>query len=192
MRISYLVQKTLNLVDELESEVSKLYRILDSHKILIQPTDLAMYQTLSPTLRSLKEALDVAIDSREDSIVKFTADLEKLMSDLLLEVSEIRNAAQDPMVLNPTSNSNEVIKYLDELKDKLEKLNQLKINYESWGKIFKSGGLTDAPTEETEQESQMQPIASPEATLEMEETIKEVELKGSLWTSLKEWDQLIE
>ena len=192
--MNLLVQNTLELVDELESEVSQLYRILESHKIFIQPTDLAMYQTLSPTLRSLKESLDIALDSREDNIVKFTADLEKLMSDLLSEVSDIRNSAQDPMVLNPSSNCDEVIKYLDELKAQLEKVNVLKIKYESWGKIFKSGGLADAPpVDDPEKEAhEQQTIAPVEATIEMEETIKEVDLKGSLWSSLKEWDKLIE
>lgn len=180
-------------MDELESEVSQLHKILDTHKILIQPTDLAMYQTLSPTLRSLKESLDVAVDSREDNIVRFTADLEKLMTDLLSEVAEIRNAAQDPMVLNPSSNCDDVIKYLDGLKTQLEKINVLKIKYESWGKIFKSGGLIDVPpADDAEKEAQLQPIAPLEATIEMEETIKEVELKGSLWTSLKEWENITE
>lgn len=175
----------------MESEVSQLYRILETHKIFIQPTDLAMYQTLNPTLRSLKESLDVAVDSREDNIVKFTADLEKLMSDLLSEVSDIRNAAQDPMVLNPSSNCDEVIKYLEDLKTQLEKVNILKIKYESWGKIFKSGGLTSL-AEDPEKDVQQQTIAPLDASIEMEETIKEVDLKGSLWSSLKEWDKLIE
>jgi dynein heavy chain len=61
----------------------------------------------------------MAQDSKEDNITKFTADLEKMLTDLYSEVSEIRNSAQDPMVLNSNSNSEVVISYLDELKKQL-------------------------------------------------------------------------
>ncbi|KAJ3357634.1 Dynein heavy chain 6, axonemal, partial [Kappamyces sp. JEL0680] len=184
------IQDNLELVDLLESEVTQLYRILETHKIFIQPTDLAMYQTLSPTLRSLKESLDIAVDSKEDNIVKFTVDLEKLLTDLSAEVSEIRNSAQDPMVLNPSSNSSEVIKYLESLGLQLEKVDILKKKYEGWGKLFKSGGITKKKEGEEEQESQQAVVS--DGTVEMEETIKEVELKNSLWNSLKDWDVLVD
>ena len=181
------------MVEELESEVSQLYKILEFHKIFIQPTDLAMYQTLSPTLRSLRDVLDSAADSKDDNTVRFQADLEKLMTDLLSEVSEIRNAAQDPMVLNPSSNSDEVIKYLDELQGQLDKVNSLKLKYEEWGKLFKNGGRSESSEEEGGSDSkQGNGDESAAETTEMEETIKEVELKSSLWNGLKEWEKLVE
>jgi dynein heavy chain len=183
-----VVQDNLDLVDQLESEVTQLYRLLETHKIFIQPTDLAMFQTLSPTQRSLKESLDIAVDSKEDNIVKFTVDLEKLLNDLSSEVSDIRNSAQDPMVLNPSSDSEEVIKYLEELKQQLDKVDVLKKKYEGWGSLFKSGGVTKKGEEETD----AQPAAISDGTIEMAETVREVDLKNSLWSSLKEWDKLIE
>jgi len=153
-----------------------------------------MYQTLSPTLRSLREVLDSATDSKEDNTVRFQADLEKLMTELFSEVSEIRNSAQDPMVLNPNSNSDEVIKYLAELQNQLDKVNSLKLKYEDWGVLFKNGGLSKAPEDggEEQKETQAAPAEPTKGTAEMEETMKEVDLKYSLWNGLKEWEKLVE
>lgn len=184
------MQDSLETVDILEAETIQLYNLLENYKIYIQPTDLAMFQTLSPTIRSLKEAVEIAVDTKEDNINKFTGDLEKLLTDLSSEVSEIRNAAQDPMVLNSSSNNDEVIAYLEDLRRQLERVEVLKSKYESWGRLFKSGGKKATDSEEGQAEN-----AAPEESnedIEMEETKKEVELKNSLWSSLKDWDRLAE
>lgn len=152
-----------------------------------------MYQTLSPTFRSLKESLDIAIDSKEDNITKFNVDLEKMLNDLLSEISDIRNAAQDPMVLSPSSNSDDVIKYLEELRIQLEKVDVLKRKYETWGRLFRNGGLTRIISSDNDDGAHDgQPESNPDGNIEMVETTKEVELKNSLWTSLREWDKLVE
>ncbi|KAJ3321819.1 Dynein heavy chain 6, axonemal [Boothiomyces sp. JEL0866] len=182
------VQDSLETVDILEAETIQLYNLLDNYKIYIQPTDLAMFQTLSPTIRSLKEAVEIAVDTKEDNINKFTVDLEKLLTDLSSEVSEIRNSAQDPMVLNSSSNNDEVIAYLEDLRKQLEKVEVLKSKYESWGRLFKSGGKKLSDTDEGQAENA--PPDESNEDIEMEETKKEVELKNSLWSSLKDWDKL--
>lgn len=175
-------------VEVLESEVSQLYSLLDNYKIFIMPTDLAMFQTLSPTLRSLKEALDIAQDSKEQNISKFTFDLQKMLSDLSGEVSDIRNAAQDPMVLNSSSNNDEVIIYLEGLRKQLERVEILKQKYENWGKLFKRGG-TNKTVPDIDENQDSAGISLNENS-EMAETKQEVELKTSLWTSLKDWNAL--
>jgi dynein heavy chain len=170
--------------------MSQLYGILESFKIYILPTDLAMYQTLVPTLRSLKEAVDIAQESKDDNISKFTTDLDRMLSELFTEVSEIRNSAQDPMVLSASSNNDEVIAYLEQLKDKLKKVEDLKINYESWGSLFKRGGeFLKAAAFQTE-EVHVEAVPPSSETVELEETKKELEMKTALWTSLKDWGAL--
>jgi dynein heavy chain, axonemal len=184
------INLSMEIVEILDSEVTQLYSLIDMYKIYIFPTDLAMYQTLSPTLRNLRESLDMAQDSKEDSISKFMVELEKLLADLLTEVSEIRNSAQDPMVLNSSSSNDEVISYLVELKNQLEKVEKQKKRYESWGDLFKRGGLTKKVIEDdTNQEVNYIPLSVDNS--ELEETKKEVDLKHSLWISLKEWEILV-
>jgi dynein heavy chain len=185
------IRLSIETVSLLESEITQLYGILDQNKIFLLPTDVAMYQTLAPTLRTLKEQVDIAYDSKDDNISKFTVDLEKMLGDLSAEVSEIRNSAQDPMVLSASSNNDEVIGYLDELKKKLDKVEQLKITYENWGALFKRGGEMVKPVNPADAEELQGKAVQSTDNVELDETKKEVEMKTSLWTSLKDWDVLV-
>jgi dynein heavy chain len=146
-----------------------------------------MYQTLSPTLRTLKDSLDIAIDSKEENIVKFTLDLEKMTTELFSEVSEIRNSAQDPMVLSADSNSSEVIAYLEDLQQQLQKVENLKVKYEGWMDLFRRGG-EPAVVKEEEERPQTEP--EPTESSDLDETRKEIDMKHLLWTSLKEWHEI--
>eukprot|EP00842_Homolaphlyctis_polyrhiza_P002755 jgi/Hompol1/3480/HPOL_003262-RA len=190
------VRESMPIVDQLEEEVTKMYALLDQYKIQIQPTDLAMFQTLNPTLRSLKDSVDVAMDTKEESITRFTIDLEKSMSELMTEVLDIRNRAQDPMVLNSSSKSDTVVKFLEELRSQLEKVEILKKRYEQWGELFKRGGnAAPAGGEQAAGDSKASAPAAPAGGdpnkgSELEETKVEIEMKMTLWTSLKEWETL--
>ncbi|KAJ3052746.1 Dynein heavy chain 6, axonemal [Rhizophlyctis rosea] len=186
------VKESLPLVEQLYEEVTRLYNLMDTHKIAIQPTDLALYQTLGPTLRQLKEVVDMATDTKEENISRFSGELEKSLGELMGEVSEIRNRAQDPMVLNPGAKSEMVIKFLDDLKSGLEKVEERKGRYEMWGELFKSGGSPKAMAEKAAAaaaEGGAPKVAAQQAkTGDLEDTKTEVELKRTLWLSLKEWE----
>ncbi|KAI9203256.1 dynein heavy chain and region D6 of dynein motor-domain-containing protein [Polychytrium aggregatum] len=182
------VKNSMLLVECFYDEVSRLYNLMEVHHVPIQPTDLAMYQTLGPTIRQLKEAVDMASDTKEENITKFSMDLEKAVSDLMTEVSDIRNRAQDPMVLNSGAKSEVVIAFLEDLRLQLEKVEVLKQRYEMWGELFKSGGsIAEMQRQKAESGKQQQKI---EKGGELEETKVEVELKRTLWVSLKDWDDL--
>lgn len=175
----------MSLVDHFNSEVTRFYTIMEQHKIDIQPTDLALFQTLGPTLRQLKETVDTASETKDDDISRFSFELEKVMGDLLAEVAEIRNKAQDPMVLNPNAKSESVLQFLDELLDQMEKLESSKAMYSSWSDLFKSGGVS------TIGEKKEAPVKRDESkAAEIEETKTEIELKRILWKSLNEWDSI--
>jgi dynein heavy chain len=189
-----VVISSLNTVDLIECEVTKLYLLLEQYKIYIQPTDLAMFQTLGPTLRNLKEAVDYATDSKEENISKFSNDQDKSLQDLMLEVGEIRNKTQDPMVLNPNSTFETVLKYLDELSSQLETAEASKKTYEAWGELFRNGGIRAAKLNtddeiNTEQQS-IPTITSSTHDADLAETKKEIDLKRTLWISLRDWDQI--
>ena len=176
-------------VELYQEEVTHLYHLMDLYKINIQPTDLAMFQTLGPTLRSLKECLDIASETKEENISRFSTDLEKMMSDLTGEVAEIRNRAQDPMVLNPSARSEMVIKFLDELLGQLGKIEALKKRYEDWAELFRHGGSTGEDLSSGEEDDA--PELSSRTSDELAETKTEVVLKHTLWISLKNWEALV-
>lgn len=182
-----IVKTSMSLVDHINEENSQLYSLIDQYRILIPPTDLALYQTLGPTLHSLKDALDLAIDTKEEKIAKFSTELEKSMNELMGEVLEIRNRAQDPMILNPSSKYENVYAFLEDLRSQLSKAENMKKKYESWSKLFKSGGSVDPAKAEEAAEVQ----ASSQLG-ELDETQTEVELKCTLWNSLHQWELLTE
>lgn len=162
--------------------MSQLYQLIERFKIFIQPTDLAMFQTLKPTLHTLNESLTLALDSKEDNITKFSSDLSKDLEDLAIEVLAVRKASQDPMVLNPSSNSSQVIHYLEGLNGQLVRVDGLKDKYEEWSRLFSSHS-TDTIDDEC--------MTTKGPSDEMIETSKQVELKSSLWIGLRDWDILV-
>ncbi|KAJ3415371.1 Dynein heavy chain 6, axonemal, partial [Chytridiales sp. JEL 0842] len=165
-------RESMGLVEQLFDEVSRLYSLLDNYKIPIQPTDLALFQTLSPTLRQLKESVDMASDTKEENITKFSGELEKAINDLMNVVSEIRNKAQDPMVLNSGSKNEVVIKFLEDLRSQLDKVDELKKRYENWGDLFKNGGTPLAPGKVTQPKA---PSRDASKSTDLEETRTEVD-----------------
>ncbi|KAI9363382.1 dynein heavy chain and region D6 of dynein motor-domain-containing protein [Zopfochytrium polystomum] len=183
------VRDSTTLVEMLQDEVAHLYGLLEQYRIPIQPTDLALYQTLSPTVRQMKESLDMGSDTKDDNITKFSAELEKAVIELMSEVSEVRNRAQDPMVLNAGASSEMVIKFLEELRAQLDKLEELKRRYDQWGDLFKSGGTTGGRGGQPGGESAKAAAAAAKST-DLEETRTEVELKRTLWVSMNEWNSI--
>lgn len=184
------VVSSLQTVDLIENEVSNLYSILDQYKIYIQPTDLAMFQTLGPTLRNLKEAVDYAMDSKEEKIAKFSNDQDKTLQELMVEVSDIRNKTQDPMVLNPNSAFEVVLKYLDDLSAHLSRAEASKKTYEAWGELFRNGGVqVDKNVQNEDSESAVSAhVIQSTRDADLAETKKEIELKRTLWVSLRDWE----
>jgi dynein heavy chain len=177
----------MSLVDHINAENSRLYNLIDQYRIMIPPTDLALYQTLGPSLHSLKDSLDLAIDTKEEKIAKFSIDLEKSLNDLTAEVQEIRNRAQDPMILNPTSKYETVFSFLEDLRCQLNRVENMKKKYESWSQLFKAGGTLDPSKQEEGAEAQLATQPG-----ELEETLTEVEMKCTLWNSLHQWELLTE
>ncbi|KAJ3111652.1 Dynein heavy chain 6, axonemal [Phlyctochytrium bullatum] len=183
------IRDSLPVVEQFYEEVTRLYGLIDVYKVQIMPTDLALFQTLGPTLRQLKEAVDMASDTKDESISRFSSDLDKAINELMSEVSEIRNKAQDPVVFNAQSSSDLVIEFLRELREQLDRIEGLKKRYEFWADLFKNGGSMAAMNARV-QETGKAPAAPSNG--ELEETKAEVELKSTLWSSLREWNALTE
>ncbi|KXS09529.1 hypothetical protein M427DRAFT_128896 [Gonapodya prolifera JEL478] len=202
------IKFSLPRVERQFEELNQLYTLVEKHKVVIQPTDLALYQTLTPTMRQLKDAADIANDSKDESINKFSMELEKNNTDLLLECQEIRNRAQDPMVWNPSGNPEIVLRFLDDMRDSLSSIEDRKRRYLEWSVLFKAGGTTqpsanvtvptstggDGVAASSEAEGASPPVttAADDQSGEIQETRQEVDLKRTLWASLRDWEVLTE
>ena len=185
------VRDSMLTVGNQYDEISRLYTLMETYKIPIQPTDLALFQTLGPTIRQLRDAVEMASETKEESITRFSVELEKQVTELMAEVLSIRNKAQDPMVLNPSAQPEVVIKFLDCLGESLKRVEGLKSKYEMWGELFKTGGNPSAPINSDVFEKEKAPVQISKAG-ELEETRIEVDLKRTLWVSISEWETLTE
>ncbi|KAI9190457.1 hypothetical protein H9P43_001891 [Blastocladiella emersonii ATCC 22665] len=163
------VKESLESYDARYQEVSKLYGLIDQYKLPIVPTDLAMFQTLRPTIRQLKDAVDLAEESREESVSRFSGELEKQFSDLITQVNDVRTQAQNPMILNPASSVDEVMAFLSDL-----------------GKQFDA--LLFTANQYCEYQSQFKVPQT--KSVEIEEAKADIDMKTSLWKSFRDWETL--
>ncbi|KAJ3083598.1 Dynein heavy chain 6, axonemal, partial [Rhizoclosmatium hyalinum] len=185
------IKNSLPLVDKLFDEVSRLYALVDTYKIKIPPTELAMFQTLQPTLRTLKDAADMASDTKDDNITKFSAELEKAIMDLQQAAFDVRNKALDPSILSSASSPVSTIESLQETSQKLQDMITMKGRYEQWAEIFKNGGVPPSTVggEKKEGEEEKAPPKPGDISI-FEEVEGEIKMRMQLWTSLRDWEAL--
>ncbi|KAJ3068699.1 Dynein heavy chain 6, axonemal [Podochytrium sp. JEL0797] len=186
------IKNSLSLVDKLNDEVTLLYALVDTYKIKIPPTELAMFQTLGPTLRQLKEAADMASDTKDENIGKYNAELEKAIFDLSQAAFEVKNKALDPAILSYSSSSASTIENLQATSSKLQEMIALKAKYEQWTDIFKNGGVPPVAAAEKKEgeEEESKPVPKNAETSIFEEVEAEIKMRMSLWTSLRDWESL--
>ncbi|KAJ1502115.1 Dynein heavy chain 6, axonemal [Coelomomyces lativittatus] len=165
------VKLRMSTYDALHQEVSKLYSLMDLYKLHIVPTDLAMFQTLRPSVRQLKEVVDVSEETKEENVNRFSNELERQFSDLLTQVNEVKVKCQDPMLLDPASNVNLILDFLNELNTQLE-------------------GLVKTAEQYTEYQAQFKVPQTRYPVLE--EAKQDLDLKISLWKSFKQWEILVQ
>ncbi|KAL7754337.1 hypothetical protein RI367_000318 [Sorochytrium milnesiophthora] len=163
------VKDKMDSYEEAYQTVSKLYRLIEQYKITITPTELALYQTLRPTMRQLKDAVDLAEESREENTTRFAAELEKNNADLVSDVIKQRNRAQDGMILNPASGTKEVMALLSELDEGMSALVATAEKYAQYQATFK---------------------VAQTKYVEIEDAKNDLALKKLLWNSFGEWERL--
>ena len=139
------------------NEVTRLFNLMEQYNISSNlSTDFALFQTLAPTVQQLNEVIEMAVDTKEDNINKFSVELEKNYLELLNEVLEIRNKVQEPIILNKTSKCENILQLLNALSDGLQKLEDKKCKFEEWEKLF----VTENPNLDKQQKTENKELDS--------------------------------
>ncbi|XP_033099985.1 dynein heavy chain 6, axonemal-like [Anneissia japonica] len=157
-------------IDGLESEalvIKEMYELIDKYEVPTPPEDFAVYQTLSPSVTAVRNAIDKSVGERDSNIDKFCTHLDKDIMDLNKEVKSVKQESQNPLILDVSADVVKVTSILNKLGDKLDELQKHAFQYKTYQKNFK--------VEVTKYE-------------ELEETHAELKLKQLLWNSLEEWD----
>eukprot|EP00959_Pyramimonas_sp_CCMP1952_P402107 8426097-Pyramimonas_sp.AAC.1 len=83
---------------------------MDEFNVEVPSIEYAAYQTLSPDYQAYKTSLDIAEASKDESVTKFSMELEVRVDDLNAEVAAIRLEAQHEKLLRENSHFDEVIR----------------------------------------------------------------------------------
>ncbi|XP_022090689.1 dynein heavy chain 6, axonemal-like isoform X2 [Acanthaster planci] len=159
-------------IDPLEAEalvIKDMYDLVDQYHVPTPPEDFAVYQTLSPSVIAVRNAIDKAVGERDANVDKFCNHLDKDIAELNKDVKSIKQESQNPMILDVNADQLKVTALLNKLGGRLEQLQKTAFLYKSYQKNFK--------VEVFKYE-------------ELEETHAELKLKQLLWQSLEEWDQI--
>lgn len=158
-------------IEEKTTRVNRVYALLEKYHVSINPTELALFQTLQPTLRQLSEVTDIADESKEEKVQKYSLDLEKNIQDLIADVNAIRNRAQDPIILDPSATPADALKVVESLIAQADAKAQLATNYTNYQTMFKLNA-----TKHTE----------------LEETRADLALKKTYWVAWQDWQAIKE
>ncbi|XP_059155726.1 dynein axonemal heavy chain 6-like isoform X2 [Physella acuta] len=160
-------------IDPLEREamvVKEMYELIEQFHVPMPDVDLVTYQTLNPSIITVRNAIDKSLTERDSNIDKFCNHLDKDIAELGKEVKEVKQEAQNPMILDPQSDKDKVRTLLKKLLSTMDKLQEQAFTYKSYQKTFK--------VEVTKFDA-------------LEETHAELKLKDMLWNAIDEWDELM-
>ncbi|KAL3884515.1 hypothetical protein ACJMK2_024650, partial [Sinanodonta woodiana] len=172
--------KTLNFLDEIQVRVEPLekealvvkdmYDLIDQYQVPTPPEDIAVYQTLNPSITNVRNAIDKSLTERDANIDKFCTHLDKDIAELSKEVKEVKQEAQNPIILDVHSEKEKVKNVLKKLLVQMDELQKRAFTYKSYQKNFKVE------------------VAKFDA---LEEAHAELKLKELLWTAIDDWENLV-
>ncbi|XP_018654464.1 LOW QUALITY PROTEIN: hypothetical protein Smp_130810 [Schistosoma mansoni] len=162
-----------NRIEPIEKEaevIKELYEMVESFIIPVPPEDYAIYQTLIPSIDRAKNAMDRALGDRDVCVDKFFGSLEKDVNELIHDIKEVKQAVNNPILLDVTAERETIRSELSRLKIITDELQNRATTYKMYHRKFKS----ESPRFE-----------------ELEAIVNEMKLKYLLWNSLDEWDETI-
>ena len=92
---------------------------------------------MRPTVAAVRNVIDKSLAERDANIDRFCTHMDKDIASLGRDVKEIKQKAQDPKILDASSQSSEITQYLSNLQEKMDGLQKTAFTYKSYQKNFK-------------------------------------------------------
>ncbi|KAL3319655.1 Dynein heavy chain 6, axonemal [Cichlidogyrus casuarinus] len=159
-------------IDVLEKEVdtvSSLYDLIKVFRVPTPPEDLAVYQSLYPSIDRTRNAIDKAQAERDSRIEQFVVSLDKDIAEMLKDTNELKTTLNNPMLLDINEDFDKISTELKRIKDALTRIHTKANTYIGYQKALK--------LEQNRFE-------------ELDDLTQELKMKQLLWDSLKEWDKM--
>ena len=166
-----------SIQDEIEGReeqaeiVKKLYALIETYNVPTPPEDLAVYQTLYPSMSAVRNAIDKSLAERDANVDRFCTSLDKDIEELGKEVKEVKQEAQNPSILDAGSEPDKIAEILNRMQEKMTAFQERAFQYKTYQKNFK---------------------VEVKKFEELEEVHAEIKLKQLLWNSLQNWDKSID
>eukprot|EP00106_Octopus_bimaculoides_P013835 XP_014781277.1 PREDICTED: dynein heavy chain 6, axonemal-like [Octopus bimaculoides] len=161
-------------IEPLEDEavfVKQLYDLIDIYDVQTPPEDLAVYQTLLPSINTVRDSIDKALADRDSNLNQLSNHIDEDITELNKEVKETKKIAMDQMLLNVESEKEKVKSTLKKLLTEMASLQNRASVYKSYQKDFN--------LEVTKFE-------------ELDEVYSELKMKDLLWRSFDDWENHVE
>ena len=88
-------------------------------------------------MAAVRNVIDKSLAERDANVDRFCTHVDKDIASLGRDVREIKQKAQDPKILDSSSQSEDIIQYLGVLQEKMDELQQTAFTYKSYQKNFK-------------------------------------------------------
>ncbi|XP_078448652.1 dynein axonemal heavy chain 6 [Lampetra planeri] len=161
------IQDRIQVLEEEMQIVVQMYQLIEQFKVPTPPEDLVVYSTLEQSITSVQNTIDKAVGERDGNLEKFCQHLDKDILELNLEVKIVKQRAQDPMILDITSDKTKVREILKEQMIATDAFQQQALQYRAYQKNFK--------VEVTNFDA-------------LNEVCDELKRKQMMWDSLDEWE----
>ncbi|XP_004388305.1 dynein axonemal heavy chain 6 [Trichechus manatus latirostris] len=165
------IQERIESLEEEANIVVRMYKLIEQYQVPTPPEDFAVFATMKPSIIAVRNAIDKSVGDRDTSIKQFCLHLGRDLEELNNEVNEVKLQAQDPQILDITTDQSKIKLMLNDLQLVIDDLQKRAFQYKSYQKNFKVE------------------VSKFEA---LEEVCAELKLKQLLWDSFSEWDKLQE
>ncbi|KAH9492578.1 Dynein heavy chain 6, axonemal [Bulinus truncatus] len=156
---------------ELKSIIVKdLYTLIDEFMIGKAPEDAVVYSTMEPIIYNSKNLIDRALSGRDTIVERFNKCAEKDGQEYLAEARDVFEKMQNPMLLDPKANREEIRQYVNDLLEQMELVQQ------------KAKTLKDRQKELKVEVTKLDYL---------HEVQTELKMRDVMWRCIDEWDNIV-
>ncbi|GFO34548.1 dynein heavy chain 1, axonemal, partial [Plakobranchus ocellatus] len=174
--------------------INKMFTIAKDYGIVLQPEDMALYQTLAPSFQHLKSTILYCEAKKDDNIRKFSSQLDTLINNIKATLMNLKSKVQDPELLHADTHALSALEAIRLLQEEVQTLSVKARSYASYQDRFgssmskqKKSYYGELLQSDKKSENNVQEIQTDLSDIE-----RDLTLRGLLWQSLEEWTKLVD
>eukprot|EP00698_Gefionella_okellyi_P007651 TRINITY_DN186_c0_g4_i1.p1 TRINITY_DN186_c0_g4~~TRINITY_DN186_c0_g4_i1.p1 ORF type:complete len:3955 (+),score=1074.62 TRINITY_DN186_c0_g4_i1:43-11907(+) len=151
------------------TNINQMNTLLEEYTVKLDETDKVKLIELKQAMTTLKALMALSDETVEKNMGIFTQQLEQNIPKLIDQVISIRGQAEHEMISDVSADQDEVISLVTDLFDRLKEKEDEAARFRRYQEMLR--------------------VPQTQFT-ELEDTLRDVEMKKNLWTSLKRWGEI--